>query len=174
VAAAAVILPHRCKIKGLNDSKLLSPAVREQFSERLKGEAVAWAVGWASVAEIEELNILQASRLAMLRAVNALIPQPDYLLIDAVRIESPIPQQPIIHGDAISCSIAAASILAKVERDRLLERFHRRYPSYMLNSNKGYGTRAHLAALHLYGPTPQHRASFAPVRGIIESRRANP
>jgi ribonuclease HII len=107
----------------------------------------------------------------MLRAVQALNPQPDYLLIDAIRIHSPIEQQAIIHGDSISRSIAAASILAKVDRDRLLERFHLRYPEYNLTSNKGYGTRDHLAALQRYGATPQHRSEFAPVRAVIEARR---
>lgn len=171
VTAAAVILPDPCKIRGIRDSKIVAPAERARIAERLKGEAVAWAIGFSSVAEIDAINILEASRLAMLRAVQALNPQPDYLLIDAIRIQSDIPQQPIIHGDAISRSIAAASILAKVERDRVLEQFHARYPVYNLSSNKGYGTRDHLAALHLHGPTPQHRATFAPVRNIIEARR---
>jgi ribonuclease HII len=173
VTAAAVILPHPCKIKGLRDSKIVPPVERSRLAERLKGEAIAWAVGFASVAEIEALNILEASRLAMLRAVQALDPQPDYLLIDAIRIHSDIPQEPIIHGDAISRSIAAASILAKVERDRVLESFHAKYPVYHLSNNKGYGTRDHLTALNQYGPTPQHRATFAPVRNIIEVRRNN-
>jgi ribonuclease HII len=173
VTAAAVILPHHCKIKGLRDSKIVPPAERTRLAERLKGEAIAWAVGFASVAEIESMNILEASRLAMLRAVQALAPQPDYLLIDAIRIQSDIPQEAILHGDAISRSIAAASILAKVERDRVLQGFHVKYPVYHLSNNKGYGTRDHLTALNLYGPTPQHRATFAPVRNIIEVRRNN-
>ncbi len=171
VAAAAVILPHPCKIKGLRDSKIVPPAERFRLADQIKGEAVAWAVAYASVEEILKINILEASRLAMLRAVQALNPQPDYLLIDAIRIHSPIEQQAIIHGDSISSSIAAASILAKVDRDRLLERFHLRYPEYNLISNKGYGTRDHLAALQLYGATPQHRSGFAPVRAVIEARR---
>ena len=173
VTAAAVILPDPCKIRGLRDSKIVPPAERARLAERLKGEAISWAIGFASVAEIDAINILEASRLAMLRAVNALSPQPDFLLIDAIRIESHIPQQSIIHGDAISRSIAAASILAKVERDRVLDNFHAKYPVYHLASNKGYGTRDHLAALQLHGPTPQHRATFAPVRNIIEARRNN-
>lgn len=173
VTAAAVILPDPCKIRGLRDSKIVPPAERARLAERLKGEALSWAIGFASVAEIDAINILEASRLAMLRAVNALSPQPDYLLIDAIRIDSHIPQQPIIHGDAISRSIAAASILAKVERDRVLDNFHAKYPVYHLARNKGYGTRDHLAALQLHGPTPQHRATFAPVRNIIEARRNN-
>ena len=171
VTAAAVILPHACKIKGLRDSKIVPPAERSRLADQIKGEALAWAVGYASVEEIRKINILEASRLAMLRAVQALDPQPDYLLIDAIRINSPIEQQAIIHGDAISRSIAAASILAKVDRDRLLNKFHARYPVYNLTSNKGYGTRDHLAALQRYGATPQHRSEFAPVRAVIEARR---
>jgi len=173
VTAAAVILPKDCKIRGLRDSKVVPPAERARLAARLKAESISWAVGYSSVTEIEAINILEASRLAMLRAVQALNPQPDFLLIDAIKINSPLPQQNLIHGDAISRSIAAASILAKFERDALLERFHEKYPSYNLASNKGYGTRDHLAALSLYGPTPQHRASFAPVRAIIESRKAS-
>ncbi len=171
VAAAAVILPEPCKIRGLRDSKVVPAPERERLAQRVKAEAISWAVAFSSVEEIDRINILEASRLAMLRAVSSLDPKPDYLLIDAIRIESPIPQQPIIRGDAISRSIAAASILAKVERDRLLEAFHHRYPAYNLTSNKGYGTRDHLQALQIHGPTPQHRATFAPVRNIIESRR---
>jgi ribonuclease HII len=171
VTAAAVILPHPCKIKGLRDSKIVPPAERSRLAAQIKSEALAWAVAYSSVEEIRKINILEASRLAMLRAVQALNPQPDYLLIDAIRIHSPIEQQAIIHGDSISRSIAAASILAKVDRDRLLERFHLRYPEYNLTSNKGYGTRDHLAALQMYGATPQHRSEFAPVRAVIEARR---
>lgn len=173
VTAAAVILPYPCKIKGLRDSKIVPPAERSRLAEQIKGEAVAWAVAYSSVEEIRKINILEASRLAMLRAVEALTPQPDYLLIDAIRIHSPLDQQALIHGDGISRSIAAASILAKVERDRLLHRFHARYPVYNLASNKGYGTRDHLAALQMHGPTPQHRSEFAPVRAVIEARRTS-
>lgn len=169
-----MILPHPCQIRGLNDSKQVAPALRAQLAERLKAEAISWSVAYASVQEIEKINILEASRLAMRRAVAGLDPQPDYLLIDAIKIDSPIPQQPLIHGDALSRSIAAASILAKVERDRLLARFHLKYPAYNLLSNKGYGTRDHLAALQIHGPTPQHRAAFAPVRDIIKARGTHP
>lgn len=171
VTAAAVVLPNPCPIRGLRDSKVVPPAERARLAARIKSEAVSWAVGYASVEEIDRINILEASRLAMLRAVNALDPPADYLLIDAIRIASPLPQQPIIHGDAISRSIAAASILAKYERDRLLEHFHTRYPVYNLARNKGYGTRDHLNALQEYGATPQHRSTFAPVRNIISQRR---
>ncbi len=150
---------------------MIAPLKRERLAAQIKAESVAWAVGFASVSEISRINILEASRLAMLRAVAALHPAPDYLLIDAIKINSLIVQQPIIRGDAMSRSIAAASILAKTERDRVMNRFHLRYPQYGLDSNKGYGTAAHLLALKKYGPTAQHRATFAPVRAIIEARR---
>lgn len=171
VTAAAVVLPEKCQIRGLRDSKMIAPLKRERLAAQIKAESVAWAVGFASVAEISRINILEASRLAILRTVAALYPAPDYLLIDAIKINSLIVQQPIIRGDALSRSIAAASILAKTERDRVMNRFHLRYPQYSLDSNKGYGTSAHLLALEKYGPTPQHRTTFAPVRAIIEARR---
>jgi ribonuclease HII len=171
VTAAAVILPHPCKIRGLRDSKIVPPAERSRLAARLKAESISWAVGFSSVEEIRTLNILEASRLAMLRAVQALDPQPDHLLIDAIKIQTSIPQLNLIHGDAISRSIAAASILAKVERDRLLDNFDRRYPGYGLARHKGYGTPQHLEALNKYGPTPQHRSDFAPVRAILDARR---
>ena len=171
VAAAAVILPHSCHIPGIRDSKLIPYEERLKLSVRIRQEAIAFSVAFASVEEILEINILQASRLAMRRAVEALNPQPDYLLVDFVKIDTPIPQDNIVKGDAISKSIAAASILAKVERDLLLASLHDHYPQYGLASNKGYGTPDHLAALLKYGPTPQHRSSFAPVRAALEFRR---
>lgn len=172
VTAAAVILPPDCSIERIRDSKTVPAPERARLASRIKAESLAWAVGYSSVAEITRINILEASRLAMLRAVNALSPPPDALLIDAIRIPSPLPQYPLIKGDSLSRSIAAASILAKFERDRLLAAFDRRYPQYCLASNKGYGTADHLAALSQYGPTSQHRASFAPVREIIVSRES--
>lgn len=171
MAAAAVILPRGCRIPGIRDSKLIPYEERLKLSGRIRQEAIAFSVAFASVEEILEINILQASRLAMRRAVEALSPQPDYLLVDFVRIDTPIPQDNIVKGDAISKSIAAASILAKVERDLLLASLHDHYPQYGLVSNKGYGTPDHLAALFKYGPTPQHRSSFAPVRAALEFRR---
>ncbi|MFN7544741.1 MAG: ribonuclease HII [Acidobacteriota bacterium] len=174
VTAAAVVLPLDCSIAGLRDSKIIPAPERLRLAARIKAEAISWAFGFASVAEIARINILEASRLAMLRAVSTLDPPADALLIDAIRIPSPLPQFPLIKGDALSRSIAAASILAKVERDRLLDAFARRYPFYHLDSNKGYGTAAHLAALRQHGPTPQHRATFAPVREIIRARESRP
>ncbi len=168
VTAAAVILPEGCRIRNLRDSKEIGAAEREDLGWQIRAEAVAWAVGWASVSEIARLNIREAARLAMRRAVEGLKPTPDYLLIDAMRIEWDLPQEAIVGGDRVCRSIAAASIVAKTERDRLMERFHIRYPEYGLAAHKGYGTAAHLAALRRHGPTPQHRATFGPVREIIE------
>ena len=170
VAAAAVILPPGCRIPEIRDSKLVPYDERLRLSRRIRSAAVAYSVAFATVEEIFEINILQASRLAMRRAVEALLPQADYLLVDFVKIDTAIPQDNITRGDAISKSIAAASILAKVERDLLLAQMHEQYPHYGLASNKGYGTPDHLAALREYGPTPQHRNAFAPVRSAIEAR----
>ena len=170
VAAAAVILPPGCRIPEIRDSKLVPYDERLRLSRRIRSAAVAYSVAFATVEEIFEINILQASRLAMRRAVEALLPQADYLLVDFVKIDTAIPQDNITRGDAISKSIAAASILAKVERDLLLLQMHEQYPHYGLASNKGYGTPDHLAALREYGPTPQHRNAFAPVRAAIEAR----
>lgn len=163
VVAAAVILPERHRIQGLNDSKQLDPAARDRLDRQIRERAVAVATGSADTAEIDRINILQAARLAMLRAVQALPVEPDYLLIDAVTIDSPLPQKPLIKGDARCQSIAAASIVAKVHRDRWMAEFDERFPEYGLRNNKGYGTPAHLQALERLGPTPLHRRSFLPV-----------
>jgi ribonuclease HII len=163
VVAAAVILDPVYRIRGLRDSKLLLAERREVLAERIKQHALAWAVTAVDAARIDQINIYQASRLAMRDAVAQLAPEADYLLVDAVRLDCEQPQRPIIHGDALSASIAAASILAKVERDRMLCDWDPVFPVYGLASNKGYSTPHHLAALHEYGPSPLHRQSFAPV-----------
>jgi ribonuclease HII len=163
VVAAAVILPERHRIQGLNDSKQLDPAERDRLDRQIRERAVAIATGSADTSEIDRINILQASRLAMLRAVQALSVEPDYLLIDAVTLDLPLPQKALIKGDARCQSIAAASIVAKVHRDRWMAEFDERFPEYGLRSNKGYGTPAHLQALERLGPTPLHRRSFIPV-----------
>ena len=164
VVAAAVILNPARRIQGLDDSKKLSPARRAVLAERIRERACAWAVAQVEPGRIDAWNILEASREAMTQAIEKLAVAPDYLLIDAVSLAVQLEQKPLIHGDARSFSIAAASILAKVERDHLLEQWHGIYPQYNLARNKGYGTPAHLAALRLHGPTPQHRFSYAPVR----------
>jgi ribonuclease HII len=163
VVAAAVILEPGYRIKGLRDSKLLDQATREKLAERIKEHAIAYAVAAVDVARIDQLNIYWASLLAMRRAIEQLMPAPDHLLIDAVRVDSDCPQTNIIHGDALSISIAAASIIAKVARDEMIRCWDPVYPQYDLASNKGYRSPKHLAALKEFGPTPLHRLSFAPV-----------
>lgn len=169
VFAAAVVLDPDRPIRGLNDSKQLDAARREDLAVQIRERARAFAVASASATEIDRINILQASRLAMRRAVEALGVPADYLLVDATTVDLPLPQQAIIHGDALSRSIAAASILAKTGRDALLAELDLRYPGYDLASNKGYGSPAHLAALASLGPTPEHRFSYAPVRARAQA-----
>lgn len=164
VFAAAVVLDPARQIRGLNDSKQLDPERREVLAARIRERATAWAVGAADAFEIDRINILEASRLAMRRAVQRLRVPCDYLLIDFIRIDLNLPQEPLVRGDALCTSIAAASILAKVERDRVLASWDAVFPDYRLASNKGYGSADHLAALERLGPTPLHRFSFAPVR----------
>ena len=163
VVAAAVILDPTYRVRGLRDSKLLLPVRREVLAERIRDHAVAWAVAAVDAARIDQINIYQASRVAMREAVTLLACQPDHLLVDAVRLDCELPQKAIIHGDALSASIAAASILAKVERDRMMCEWDAVFPVYGLASHKGYSTPQHLAALREHGPSPLHRQSFAPV-----------
>ena len=164
VFAAAVVLDPDRPIRGLDDSKVLEPERRETLAARIRERASAWAVAGADAFEIDRLNILQASRLAMRRAVERLEPPCDCLLVDAVSIDLPLPQTALIHGDARCFSIAAASILAKVGRDEALQAWDGVFPQYGLASNKGYSTPDHLAALEKFGPTSLHRFSFEPVR----------
>jgi ribonuclease HII len=163
VVSAAVILDRGYRLRGLRDSKLLLPERRELLARRIREHAVAWAVAAVDAARIDQINIYHASRLAMREAVMRLQPSADHLLIDALRLDCELPQEAIIHGDALSASIAAASILAKVERDRMMCEWDAVFPEYGLASHKGYSTPQHLAALLEYGPTPLHRQSFAPV-----------
>lgn len=163
VVAAAVILDPAYRVRGLRDSKLLPPERREVLAERIREHAVAWAVAAVDAARIDQINIYHASRAAMREAVLRLAPAADHLLVDALRLDCEQPQVAIIHGDALSASIAAASILAKVERDRMMCEWDEVFPAYGLASHKGYCTPKHLAALRELGPTPLHRQSFAPV-----------
>jgi ribonuclease HII len=163
VVAAAVILNPAFRIRGLRDSKLLPAERREKLALQIRRHSIAWAIAAVDSARIDQINIYQASRLAMLHAVQQLAPAASYLLVDALRLDCELPQQPIIHGDALSASIAAASILAKVERDRMISSWDPVFPVYGLASNKGYCTPRHLAALREHGPSPLHRQSFAPV-----------
>ncbi len=164
VAAAVILAPDRL-IPGVDDSKKIHAAKREELSAHIQGTAVAVGVGQASVQEIDELNIYRAAQLAMERAIAALEPKPDYLLTDAMPLPAlkTLPQKPLVHGDALSLSIAAASIIAKVTRDRMMAELHRQYPVYGFEGHKGYGTEEHLKALEAHGPCPEHRLSFGPV-----------
>lgn len=161
VAAGAVILPKDCTILYLNDSKKLSEKRREELFLEIREKAVSYSVGIVGPERIDEINILQATYEAMCQAVSGLGAVPDLLLNDAVTIpELAIPQVPIIKGDAKSVSIAAASILAKVTRDHLMEEYDRQFPQYGFAKHKGYGTAAHVAAIREFGPCPIHRRSF--------------
>lgn len=164
VVAAAVILPRRCQLAGLNDSKQLTEMERERLYDEIRQRAVGIGVGQASEREIDAINILEATRLAMRRAIQALPDRPDYLLLDAIELSAvSLPQRAIIKGDTLSVSIAAASIVAKVTRDRLMGDYHRQYPQYNFQAHKGYGTAEHLRMLAVHGPCAIHRRSFRPV-----------
>jgi ribonuclease HII len=164
VIAAAVILDSDRPIKHLRDSKIIDAEERAKLAKQIKSRCVSWAVAGADAYEIDQINIYQASRLAMRRAVDGLSIQPDYLLIDAVKIDLPIEQLPLIDGDARCRAIAAASIIAKVHRDECLAHWDKVFPRFNLASNKGYATPDHRRALSEYGPTLLHRYSFLPVR----------
>ncbi|HEY3442529.1 MAG TPA: ribonuclease HII [Paludibaculum sp.] len=168
VYAAAVILDPGRPIRGLADSKTLDEERREELALQIRAYALAFAVGSATADEIDRINIRQASRLAMRRAVEAIQPACDYLLVDALTIDLPVPQQALIKGDARVRSIAAASILAKVERDHLLTELDAAYPGYGMARHKGYPTPEHKEALARLGATPLHRRSFAPVREALQ------
>ena len=164
VVASAVVLPTRCRIIGCDDSKQLSESERERVYHVIIKRAVGIGIGSATEQEIDRLNILEATRLAMRRALAGLWPQPDCLLIDAITLLGcGIPIRSIIKGDVLCLSVAAASIVAKVTRDRLMAEYHRRYPQYNFLSHKGYGTEEHLQQLATHGPCPIHRRTFEPV-----------
>ncbi|MBN7797523.1 ribonuclease HII [Parahaliea mediterranea] len=168
VVAAAVILDPARPITGLRDSKKLSQRRREALAEAIREQALAWSVARATVAEIDELNILHASLLAMKRAVESLPVQPGYVLVDGNRLPRwHYASEPVVKGDDRVPAIAAASILAKVQRDRELMDLDAQYPGYGFASHKGYPTATHLAALRELGVTPVHRRSFAPVRALL-------
>lgn len=162
VCAAAVILPEGCEIEGLNDSKKLTERKREALFDIIKEKAISYSIAFGSVEEIEELNILNATFLAMNRAIDGLKLKPDYALIDGNRMPKDIKvkAETIIKGDAKSMSVAAASILAKVTRDRLMLEYDKQYPEYGFAKHKGYGTKVHSDAILKYGVTPIHRPSF--------------
>jgi ribonuclease HII len=168
VVAAAVILPPDFRARGIDDSKQLDAAERERLAVEIKAAAICWAVGITTVQEIDTINIYRAGLLAMRRAVQGLSVAPEHLLIDARKLpELKIPQDGIIHGDALSLTIAAASILAKTTRDAMMAEFDRQYPGYGLARHKGYPTAEHFAALRSLGACPLHRRSFAPIRQAL-------
>jgi ribonuclease HII len=170
VVAAAVILHVRCRLIGVDDSKQLSVSERDRLYAEIIDRAVSVGVGSSTAEEIDQINILEATKLAMRRALAEISPAPDYVLIDAVSLAGmAMPIRPIIKGDALSLSIAAASIVAKVTRDRLMAQFHAAYPQYNFLSHKGYGTEEHLARLAEYGPSPIHRRTFAPVLATLSA-----
>lgn len=171
VCAAAVILPDGCVIEGLNDSKKLSPAKREALFDTIREKAIGYGIAFASVEEIEQVNILQATFLAMNRAIAQLSPKADYALIDGNRTPAGItvPCETVIKGDALSYSVAAASILAKVTRDRLMTEYDRAYPEYGFAAHMGYGTKQHTDAILKHGPCPIHRLSF--LKKLYEKNR---
>ena len=168
VVAAAVILPKACKIPGLNDSKKIPKSKHKEIYEAVLQNAIAIGIGIKDNHVIDQVNIYEATKLAMMEAIGQLEPQPQHLLIDAMKLDLPIPQTSIIKGDANSLSIAAASIVAKVTRDQMMEEFDKEYPGYDFAQNAGYGTAKHLAGLDKLGVTPIHRRSFEPVKSMCE------
>ena len=168
VVAAAVILPENCKIPGLNDSKKIPKSKHKEIYEAVLQNAISIGIGVKDNQVIDQVNIYEATKLAMMEAIGQLDPQPQHLLIDAMKLDLPIPQTSIIKGDANSLSIAAASIVAKVTRDQMMEEFDREYPGYDFAQNAGYGTAKHLAGLDKLGVTPIHRRSFEPIKSMCE------
>lgn len=168
VVAAAVILPKGCKIKHLNDSKKIPKSKHNTIYHEVMEQAVAVGIGIKDAQVIDQVNIYEATKLAMLEALSKLDPAPQHLLIDAMKLDTPIPQQSIIKGDANSLSIAAASIVAKVTRDRLMVDYDQTYPDYGFAKNAGYGTAEHLTGLERLGITPIHRKTFEPIKSLIQ------
>ena len=168
VVAAAVILPKACKILGLNDSKKIPKSKHKEIYEAVLQNAIAIGIGIKDNQVIDQVNIYEATKLAMMEAIGQLDPQPQHLLIDAMKLDLPISQTSIIKGDANSLSIAAASIVAKVTRDQMMEDLDQLYPGYDFAQNAGYGTAKHLAGLQKLGVTPIHRRSFEPVKSMCE------
>ncbi len=171
VVTAAVILDPANPIEGLNDSKKLSAKKREQLAEQIREKALAWAIGRATPAEIDEINILHATMLAMQRAVAGLAITPDFVRVDGNRIPSlPMPAEAVVKGDSKHAEISAASILAKVERDADMVVLDKQFPQYGFASHKGYPTKAHFAALEAHGVLPCYRKSFRPVQALIDKQ----
>ena len=171
VVAAAVILPKNCKIKGLNDSKQIPKKKHREIFQAVKDNALAIGIGIMDNHVIDQVNIYEATKLAMKEAISQLNPQPEHLLIDAMKLDLPISQTSIIKGDANSLSIAAASIVAKVTRDELMKEYDQQFPGYDFTANAGYGTAKHLEGLTKLGVTPIHRTSFEPVKSLVSGEK---
>lgn len=169
VVAGAVILPKNYKLEGLTDSKKLSEKKREQFFEILKKDAIAIGVGIVDAKTIDEINIYEASRLAMMKALNNLKIQPEYILSDAMPLFTDIPNEAIIHGDALSISIAAGSVIAKVTRDHIMMELDQKYPEYEFKKHKGYPTKRHMELLEKFGPIDEYRFTYKPVRALMDN-----
>lgn len=167
VIAAAVILPNNCKIRGLNDSKKIPKKKHREMFKAVQDQALAIGIGIMDNHVIDQVNIYEATKLAMQEAIAQLTPQPEHLLIDAMKLDLPISQTSIIKGDANSLSIAAASIVAKVIRDDLMAEYDQQFPGYDFTTNAGYGTAKHLEGLDRYGVTPIHRKTFEPIKSLI-------
>ena len=168
VVAAAVILPKNYHLEGLTDSKKLSEKKRNLFYEILKRDSISIGVGVISAKKIDEVNIYEASKMAMLEALKNLSVTPEHVLIDAMKLELDMPSTSIIHGDALSESIAAASVIAKVTRDDMMYELHKKYPEYHFDKHKGYPTKLHLECLEKFGPLENYRFTYKPVRDLIE------
>ena len=171
VVAAAVILPKNCKINGLNDSKKIPKKKHLEIYHAVQDQALAIGIGIMDNQVIDQVNIYEATKLAMKEAISQLSPQPDHLLIDAMKLDLSISQTAIIKGDANSLSIAAASIVAKVTRDELMKEYDQQYPGYDFTANAGYGTAKHLEGLEKLGVTPIHRTSFEPVKTLVSIKK---
>lgn len=170
LVAAAVILPPRHRIKGIKDSKQLTPLKREELFDKICAKAIAWNIAIATHAEIDQLNVLNANLLAMQRAIIGLTVTPDKVLVDGNKCpDLPMPVEAVVHGDATIEQISAASILAKVWRDRLMLELDQKHPEYGFAQHKGYSTEAHLAAIRKYGPIKEHRRSYAPVAEALSN-----
>lgn len=167
VVAAAVILPKNYELKGLNDSKKLSEKKREELYPIIMKDAISVGIGEVSAKEIDEINIYEASRKAMMNALDNLRVKPEYILVDAMPLFTDTPHEAIIHGDALSLSIAAASVIAKVTRDRMMIELDEKYPMYGFKKHKGYPTKLHLENLKKYGPLKNYRFTYGPVRDLI-------
>lgn len=168
VVTAAVILPVNYELKGLNDSKQLSEKKREEFYPIIMRDAISVGIGIIDAKKIDEVNIYEATKLAMYQAINNLKIKPEHVLIDAMKLNLDMPSTSIIHGDALSLSIAAASVIAKVTRDHMMMELDKKYPQYGFKKHKGYPTKFHLAMLEEYGPLPNYRFTYGPVKKVVK------